>query len=381
MTGLEIALLIWSGAALTWWMIAIRLVARGPQTRAAPPEAPAKRVSLFKPLPVLPTADSVRRLADAVESFARELDADSEMLLGIPEEQAAAWQPVVDRWRRLCPEAVIKTVIRPPPRQWANPKMAWQQVLAAHAEGEWWLWADADVVATRGLLKTLRSELAESGAGAVTCGYRIAGVKQPGEALDALFVNAEFLPGALLLGRRGPLDFAFGAGVLFRAADFHERAGWARLGNELADDFHLGRALRPVRLSRALVETQAQCGGLAGALRHYQRWHKTVRWCRPGGYAGMLLIVPLLGWCCGALLQPQDPLFRAGLAGQWLLEALAGFGLLNGAKCRVPPACWPMILLWPWLRAATWLLSWLPLPVEWGEPGRRWWRPGAVAPP
>jgi hypothetical protein len=43
--------------------------------------------------------------------------------------------------------------------------------------------------------------------------------------------------------------------------------------------------------------------------------------------------------------------------------------------CKLPPAAWLGVLLWPIFRAATWLLVWLPLPVLWSGRQRAWFAP------
>ena len=45
------------------------------------------------------------------------------------------------------------------------------------------------------------------------------------------------------------------------------------------------------------------------------------------------------------------------------------------AGCRLPPAAWPGVLLWPMCRVLAWLLVWLPLPVLWSGRQRAWFTP------
>ncbi len=375
MTAWDIGLCLWGAAALTWWGIAVRLVSRRDLPACAATSKETLRVSIFKPLPVLPDAEAIAQTAVALETFAGQLDSRSELLLGVPEEQSALWQPILTRWQEQFPDAAIKVVTCPQPTLFPNPKIAWKKSLAAHASGEIWLWSDADIIAPAGLLDTLRGELAQADTNAVTCAYTVPEVARSFDLCDALFVNAEFLPGALLLGRRATLDFSFGACVAFRADVFKARIDWNDLGQWLADDFQLGQRLRPVRLSRQLVQTQAHNRDWPHALAHYLRWHKTVRWCRPGGYAAMLVILPLLGWGVALVCNPESSIFRTGFIAQWLAEALAGGALLKAAGCRYPRQIAFWLLGWPLLRTSAWLASWLPLPVVWGNPPRRWHGP------
>ncbi len=369
-------LVCWSGVATLWWLLAVGLV----RSRKVSPTPPAggsvsARLTIFKPLPVTSTAGERAALARALESFLAQLEPGDEMLVGLPESEAPQWQPMLDEWqrRRSAPRLVV--VRQSPPRQRANPKIAWLEVLAHSAQGELWLWSDADIVAPPGLLAQLKGTLATAGTGAVTCPYCVRRADAAAAMLDAAFVNAEFLPGALLLGRRGSVDFAFGAATLFRAADFRAHVNWAALGATLADDYALGQRLRPVACAGLLVETLALERTGAGALRHYYRWQKTIRWCRPGSYAALLAILPLLGWLVFAALHPANPAAWLGVGGQWLSELAAVAALCLAVRCRMATGAWLALILWPPLRALTWLAVWLPLAVTWRGARQRWSRP------
>jgi ceramide glucosyltransferase len=258
----------------------------------------------------------------------------------------------------------------PPPS--ANPKIAKIEALVPLAHGEYWLWSDADIIAPAGLLRQLHRELAAPATKAVTCTYVIRSPGQLPGMLDALFVNLEFLPGALLLGRKGAQDFTFGAVVLFRAADFRARASWGELRSSLADDFELGRRLERVRLSSCLVETLALCTRWRPALAHYYRWQKTIRWCRPGGFLALLAILPFLGWLAAASIWPSVGWLWTGLVWVWISEAVFARVAFATLGCKLPAGGWLLFLAWPPLRAFTWLAVWLPISVGWGAGRDRW---------
>lgn len=374
-------LLVWSGAAAVWWILAIALVhasrravrpaVRGPQT----PDTSRPRLTLFKPLPTVPDLRTRDALAAAIGSFLPQLDNTAQLLVGVPQEQADLWTPVLDAWSRQGARDGLRVVVRETPRQRSNPKVAWLEVLAPEATGELWLWSDADVVAPAGLLEELRRELAaHPAAGAVTTPYGIRSTDHPAGWWDALFVNVEFLPGSLLLGRLGPVPLAFGAAVLFRAEDFRKRVSWEELGASLADDHELGRRLAPVIISRVVTETCALETQLGPALRHVYRWQKTIRWCRPGGFAALVAILPLLGWAVVCGLRPTDPRVWMGGAAQYVFEVVVAGVLMQQVGFRGPALGTLAVLAWPAIRAGVWLAAWLPIPVTWGDT-RPWERP------
>ena len=138
-------------------------------------------------------------------------------------------------------------------------------------------------------------------------------------------------------GRRwnGPVRFGLGAGMLFSAARFRERAQWEQLGARMADDNALGQALAPVKISEITFVTLAAESNWRDALQHYLRWHKTVRWCRPAGFAGQIVILPMLGWLAAVLTHPGSAVAWLGLALTAQIEMLAAAMLFRLIGCEL----------------------------------------------
>jgi ceramide glucosyltransferase len=309
----EWLLISWSLLAFCWWGIALWLVIRErhkPRLRkssvrdAAQLDQPS--LSIFKPIPGLQGDAPSLQLVGALESFVSQLTADAEMLLGIEETDAAAWEPVIGKWRQRYPEARLNVILAPRPAQFHSPKVSWFHHLARYAEGEVWLWSDADIVAPPGSLDAMRREFLESGAGMLTCPYVVRNVGPAPMMLEGLFVNMEFYPGVLFCRQMGPVRFGLGPAMMFSAKRFHERALWEKLGARMADDNALGHALAPVKVSETTVVTFAAESTWRDAIEHYFRWQKTVRWCQPAGFAGLVIIEPMLGWLTAVLLHPGN---------------------------------------------------------------------------
>ena len=372
---MKLFLICWSSAAFLWWLVALILLARGCRRKTAAVSGKRASISVFKPLPPVRDEQERAALADAISSFVGQLSMADEMVIGLDIADVAGWQSVLQVLRASWPMARINVIAREVPRQWANPKISWLQVLASYTQGEVWIWSDADVVAPPGFLNDIACQLAAGGSNAVTAPYAVQHIRQSPGVLDALFVNVEFLPGALLLGRLSRQDFAYGAATAFRAETFRVRGDWHKLGTALADDNKLGELLQPVTLARTMVSTFTKPAGWGEAWQHYYRWQKTVRWCRPGGYAALLVIMPVFGWTLASVFVADKIFFLCDLVaipvGEMLVAVLACF--LVG--CKLPAATWPGILLWPFIRAATWLLVWLPLPVLWSGRQRAWFAP------
>jgi ceramide glucosyltransferase len=374
MTWGESFLIGWSAVALLWWWIALGLLRRGPPVSSASSEGPVASITVFKPLPPVSSEEERVAMATAIESFLAELRPEDELILGMEPGTAAAWDSTFVRWRVACPDAHVQIVVRETPKQHANPKISWLRILTDAARGEVWLWSDADVTVPAGFLQEVRARLGVARSSALTAAYAVRRIENAPGVWDALYVNVEFLPGALLLGRMGRGDFAYGAAMAFRAETFRARVDWSELGAALADDHELGRRLQPVTLAPVLVSTFTRPPNWVAALQHYYRWQKTVRWCRPLAFAALAVLLPGLGWAVAAVGNGES-LFLAGLFGQWSAEVLVAALACRAVGCRVPRSCWLALGLWPWVRAITWLAVWLPFPVWWGAPRQTWSAP------
>jgi ceramide glucosyltransferase len=265
----------------------------------------------------------------------------------------------------------LKPIVQPRPARFLSPKVSWFHTLAEYAGGELWMWSDSDILAPPGLIDTMRRELADGQAGLVTCPYVVRCIDSGPMMLEALFANLEFYPGVLFCRGMGSVRFAFGAGMMFPAARFRERAQWEELGGRMADDNALGRALAPVRISEATVETFASESNWRDATQHYLRWQKTVRWCQPSGFAGQIVIVPVLGWLLSVLTHPGSLVAWLGLALTAQIEVMAATMLFWLIGCELRSG-W-IVSLWSLLlRPLTWLACWMPLPVVFRSQNRKW---------
>ena len=373
----EVVLAAWSLAGLAWWIIAWRLVRADHRAKASASgflSAPPRPLSIFKTLPPLHARD-FGDFAPGLESFLAQLDPASEMLLGAHEEDRATVAPFVAAMGEKYPKAHLRVVFRPGPDSVAHPKIAGLMELASLANGELWFWSDADIIAPPGFLATAQSEIARAGAGMVTFPYVALRSKGAGTLFEALFVNVEFYPGVLLLRRCGPVDFGFGAGMIFEREAFLRNVNWTDLGSFLADDFQLGQRLRPVQISMARLETIAPARTWSAALGHDLRWNKTIRWNRPGGYFARILILPVAGWLLAAGLHPGNPFAWAGLIGMIQADVVAASAICRGVGCKITMKDGLNLQFWGLWRVAVWILSWLPGPVTWS--GRIWHGPRA----
>jgi hypothetical protein len=366
----DIVLAVWSVLGVAWWVIAWRLAASncGKGAEAADP-AERRTLTVFKPLPPL-GASGLKAVSTGLESFVAQLDNDSELLLGIHEADRDFTAPLLARLRATYPGARLKVIYRQEPDDMANPKIAWQKILARHAVGQLWLWSDADIIAPPGFLRSARLEFARSDAAMMTFPYVIRDIPKLPALFEALFVNVEFYPGVLLLRRLGQVDFGLGAAMLFQRDDFLREVDWDEIGAWLADDFCLGQKLRPVRIGTTTLATVPSSATWTEALQHDLRWTKTIRWNRPIGSFARILIMPVLGWIGLVLFHPTDFFAWLGLLGMVQADVLFAAAICRRAGCRLKLGHVLGMEIWSFWRIVLWILSWVPWPVLWS--GKIW---------
>lgn len=363
-------LVAWSGAACIWWLVSAFAVrtfrARAPV--AGPSATGGKSLVLFKPLPPgLPPRER-EQIVRALDSFAAQLRPEDCMLVGIPESES--WDEVKAGLEKRHPHKQFQWIVRPSRQvQWPNPKVDGLACLAGYASREnvLWLWSDVDIVAGPDFLSRLLADWDSAPAALVTCPFVIRQVTQPWHLLDALFVAADFFPGVCLFGGRRTVRFALGSAMLFRPEDFFSRGGWEKIGRMLADDFALGNLLQPARLGSAVLETHSSAESWSKAVEHVYRWQKTIRWCRPFGFAGQIVMFPILGWFAAVFFWGGGLNLLLGILVLLFCESVRSAIQLRLCGCAVRPSQWIYLPFCAIVRAVCWLACWLPFPVSWRD--------------
>lgn len=366
------SLVIWTALALIWWLMAVGMVL---STRSRPnfleSENDSRSLTIFKALPGPLSQAECSRFGQCIETFVADMDAQCEMVIGCHQCDQVFWQIFVARMSQRYPNAQLKLLADPDPARLAvNPKISWMQILAPIATGTLWYWSDADIEVPPGTVQSLRSDFTSDNTPLVTSPYIIQNVSTMAAMIDALYVNLEFYPGVVLLGKLNAIKFGFGAGMLFEAETFRQRVDWEYLGTCLADDYHLGRLLQPVKLATTRVTTTPAAQTWRGALLHYLRWQKTIRWNKPGGFAAQILVLPILGWFVALCLMPTQLLVWLGLGTVLALDVIAVKVIFHLLNCRISVGQLPVIPLWSVIRGFTWLACWFPWPIVWR--GKKW---------
>ncbi len=226
---------------------------------------------------------------------------------------------------------------------------------AALAKHELLLLADSDVCVGCDYLQQVVQPMSDLEVGVVTCMYRS---QTQGwlATFAALAISTDFLPSVLVARQLKGMNFALGATILIRKSVLTAIGGFAAIADYLEDDFQLGhlpsQAGYRVVLSDYVVDHVMGGEKLVDFLHHQTRWHRGIRFARPGGYLGLIFTYgtvssllfllstsSLLGWVVLALTWTirytmawlvgvkylQDPIAQKGL---WLVPLRDAIGFL-----------------------------------------------------
>jgi ceramide glucosyltransferase len=227
--------------------------------------------------------------------------------------------------------------------------------------------ADSDMRAGSDYLRAIAAPFADDAVGAVTCVYGGTPNASVVSQLGAMHVNEQFSPSVLVATALEPLTYCFGATMAVRRDVLENAGGFAALGEQLGDDYALGRLVvnsgRRVELSRYIVHTTIADSDLRALWLHELRWARTILAQRPAGYAGSVVTYALPFAALFAALVPSTLSF-ATLSIAAALRALLHF---DGRKTFAPhlrATPW-LIPLRDVLSVAIWVTAFLGKRVHW----------------
>lgn len=322
-------------------------------------------------LPVLPTYTPVSILKpvhgrdphfyEAIRSHALQDYPQYEILFGI----GRADDPAAGDIRRLIaefPARQIRLIVTS--TKMPNAKAGVLADLAAQAQYPLLLINDSDITVDPEYLRQVTALLDRPDTGLVTCLYRAQSENWPGR-WEALGVATEFAPSVLVARMLGSVEFALGSTMLLRADDLRRIGGFAAVGDYLADDYQLGRAIRGLGLrvvfAPAIVETHLGGATWGEVWRHQLRWSRAIRVSRPGGYYGYL-VTHATFWSLIAIAAGAWPIGLAALAIRMLAGIWVGWGVLRD-PAALRRAFWiPFRDLWGF---AVWVCGLFGNTVEW----------------
>jgi len=330
-----------------------------------PPKPP--RVAILKPL-----HGANERLSGNLASFVEADYPAKELILGVSSRADRAAEVALALAANF-PGSAIRLEVGHHPAAVNNKVGKLVRMAGSAADADVYIVSDADIAVDAGYLKRVVGELcADERTGVVTCLYRaVPGSADIGAKLEALFVNADFLPMALLAQSFEPLSYAFGATIAIKRQVLEEVGGFEALKDLLADDFYLGnRAFQrgyQIKLSSKPVTIVTNERSFSDFWIHQLRWARTYRSVRPASVAMVLTYGPF--W---SLLFAAATRFHP-LALEWIgavigLRYLMGAFVL-GAVARLPIHLTELAFLpvKDLINVAIWFASLMGRTITWGD--------------
>jgi ceramide glucosyltransferase len=159
--------------------------------------------------------------------------------------------------------------------------------------------SDSDVLVAPDCLKVVAAGLHDPEIGAVTCLFR--GLPRPGgnwiSQLGALFIDAWFLPSAIVDATLSSVSVCYGPVTAIRREVIEHEGGFSQLTHVLADDTELGhittRAGKRIALAPIAVDTLVSETRLSALFAHELRWARTTQALRPSSFVASFVTHPL----------------------------------------------------------------------------------------
>jgi ceramide glucosyltransferase len=238
----------------------------------------------------------------------------------------------------------------------------------AFAKYDLLLMSDSDVFVRPDFLRRMVVPFADTGVGLVTAFYEATGTRGVWGHMEALSINANFLPQALCAASFG-MRFAMGAAMMVRRAAFDASGAFENLADHLADDFWLGESIRDagwrLELSDAVVETVPDISDAAEHFKHLVRWARTIHICQPAGYAASLIQHGFSLLTLKVLLFGADRGTIALMLALWAAKAAASAFLGEALGGQQPTRALWLLPLAEWFGFAAWLCGYGSSRVLW----------------
>lgn len=229
--------------------------------------------------------------------------------------------------------------------------------------------ADSDMRVDRHYLRAVATGFTDPRVGAATCLY--SGTPAAGfpSTLGAMFVNDWFFPSVLVALAFQELRFCFGATMAVRREVLEAIGGFEALAPYLADDYMLGvlvsRCGYKVRLSNYVVEGIVSEMGFGSLVSHELRWARTVRACRPAGYAFSIVGNGAVSLAALFLLTTRFGAPGVGLVALAIaLRVILHYGVRSAVRVPGPAVPW-LVPLRDLLCLAIWAASFRGRGVRW----------------
>jgi len=319
--------------------------------RPSRPAAALPPITIIKPL----KGEDVDLEAN-LESFCRQDYPCFQVLfcLSSPDDPALA---VVTRLKKAMPEVDIEVVVSKS-RIGYNPKVNNMANAYPFAKYDLLMMSDADIRVEPGFLRRMAAPFEDSSIGLVTSFYQASGARGLWGCMEALSINAHFLPQAACTAGFG-MRFAMGAAMMVRRQAFEASGAFENLADHLADDFWLGVSVREagwrLEMAEGCVDSIPGIASGLGHFNHLVRWARTIRLCQPAGFYASLIQHGFSLLTLRMLVQGPDVLGGGMLLALWAVKAASAASLGAGLGGRQPPRSLWLLPLSEWFSFVAWI--------------------------
>lgn len=274
--------------------------------------------------------------------------------LASPDDPALA---AVSRLKKEFPETDIEVVVSKN-RIGYNPKVNNMANAYPFAKYDLLLMSDSDIRVEPGFLKRMVAPFTDPSVGLVTTFYQASGSRGLWGAMEALSINAHFLPQAACAAGFG-MRFAMGAAMMVRRQAFEASGAFENLADHLADDFWLGESVREagwrIETAEGCVDSIPGIGSGAGHFKHLVRWARTIRLCQPAGFYASLIQHGFSLLTLRLVAFGPDAVGLSLLAGIWAAKAASASVLGAALGGRQPARALWLLPLSEWFSFVAWI--------------------------
>jgi ceramide glucosyltransferase len=254
----------------------------------------------------------------------------------------------------------------------SNRKVNNLALLSREAQYEVLVQSDGDVRVSPQYLREVIAPFADSSVGVTSCFYRGIVARNLGSELEAVGAASDFFAGALIAAWKGRVTFALGASVATTKSWLNRIGGYESLANLLADDYEIGNRIHnaggKVLLSAEPVWTTYPAQTVKSFWEHQVRWARTVRFCRPISFLGLIFTHGLPWAVLAAIVAPNSYTAVAFLLAYFVLRFLMAWvvGIWGIGDEVLRRKMW-LIPLRDAIHFAVWIFSFASNRVTWGD--------------
>ncbi|HEX5064082.1 MAG TPA: bacteriohopanetetrol glucosamine biosynthesis glycosyltransferase HpnI [Kofleriaceae bacterium] len=313
---MSVVLFVMLVASWSFWIVSVSVARRVFTPRAGSPTW-FPPVSILKPVRGLDFEARQNFISHCTQRYPT-----YEILFGVTSGDEPV-VPLIKELQRTYGTERVQLVIAP--NEALNPKAGLLDALAQRARYDVIVLTDSDVrLPPDGIARAI-APLADPSVGLVTLLYRGDRVLSTAAAFEALGMEAEFLPSALVAREVLRAPFALGPGNAVRRDALERIGGFSAVSNYLADDYQLGFQIgatgKQVEVGDVVISAVLGPTSLGVWWQREVRWARTIRMSRRMHYPGLMFTFATPLALLATLAYGWWPALIGSLAVRWYVGA------------------------------------------------------------